>query len=58
MPSAVLSGLYVLTHSILMVVLGNGSIYDYPHYTKEKLRPERISNLSKVLEPEGSRAWI
>lgn len=33
MPSTVLSGLYVLTHSILMVVLGNGSIYDYPHYT-------------------------
>lgn len=24
----------------------------------EKLKPERISNLSKVLEPEGSRAWI
>ena len=24
MPSTVLSGLYVLTHSILMVVLGNG----------------------------------
>lgn len=33
MLSTVLSGLYVLIHSIPTVVLGNGSIYDYPQYT-------------------------
>ena len=45
MPSTVLSGLHVLTHSILMVVLGNGSIYAYPHYTEGETETRKNKQL-------------
>ena len=45
MPSTVLSGLYVLIHSILTEVLRNGSIYDYPHYADGETKTRKDKQL-------------
>lgn len=43
MPSTVLSGLRALTHSILTVVLGNGS--DCSHYTDGETEARKVKQV-------------
>lgn len=45
MPSTVLSGLRVLTHSILTAVLGNGSDYDHSHYTDGETEARKVKQV-------------